>query len=260
MDILLCSLLCEAGHPVAIPSHLPTRDVPEGELRIDRVYHRILVLDHLQCYIQLHACQLLLDTQHRPRRERDLLKSTGRMVSGSSPFCYIQLLTLLQVHQRCTEHRDRHCRGRTTFASHQDIEPTEGAEARPNLRLLPWRHHMRRITHATTVALRRLRLARHHLGQPHGRPLEQPRSQHRHHLLLPTHPQDLRYARVPQNVLLDPRDKYRPRRHDDRRGDVWRIWPGDWRSEEEAQQHQHELSRSWEEGCGRVRGSDGRVR
>ena len=64
MDILLCSVLREAGHPVAIPSHLPTREVPEGQLRIDRIHHCILVLDHLQCYLQLYARQLLLDTQH----------------------------------------------------------------------------------------------------------------------------------------------------------------------------------------------------
>lgn len=63
MDVLLCALLRKAGHPVAIPSHLPTGDVPKGELRIDRIHHRILVLDHLQCHLQLYACQLLLDTQ-----------------------------------------------------------------------------------------------------------------------------------------------------------------------------------------------------
>jgi hypothetical protein len=64
MDILLCSLLREARHPIAIPSHLPTGDVPTGELWIDRIYYRIFVLDHLQCYLQLHTYQLLLDAQH----------------------------------------------------------------------------------------------------------------------------------------------------------------------------------------------------
>ena len=64
MDVLLCPLLREAGHPAAVPSHLPTGDIPEGQLRIDRIHHRILVLDHLQCYLQLYSCQLLLDTQH----------------------------------------------------------------------------------------------------------------------------------------------------------------------------------------------------
>lgn len=64
MDVLLCSLLCEAGDLVAIPSHLPTGDFPEGELRIDRIHHCILVLDYLQCHLQLYARQLLLDTQH----------------------------------------------------------------------------------------------------------------------------------------------------------------------------------------------------
>jgi hypothetical protein len=62
MDILLCSLLREAGHPITIPSHLSTGDFPESELRIDRIHHRILVLDHLQCYLQLHSRQLLLDS------------------------------------------------------------------------------------------------------------------------------------------------------------------------------------------------------
>lgn len=64
VDVLLCSLLREAGHPAAIPSHLPTREIPEGQLRIDRIHHRILVLDYLQCHLQLYAHQLLLDTQH----------------------------------------------------------------------------------------------------------------------------------------------------------------------------------------------------
>jgi hypothetical protein len=64
MDLLLCSLLRETGHPVAIPSHLPTRDIPESELWADRVHHRILVLDNLQCHLQLYSCQLLLDAQH----------------------------------------------------------------------------------------------------------------------------------------------------------------------------------------------------
>jgi hypothetical protein len=64
VDVLLCPLLCETGHPVAIPSHLPTRNVPEGELRADRIYHRILVLDDFQRHLQLHSCQLLLDAQH----------------------------------------------------------------------------------------------------------------------------------------------------------------------------------------------------
>jgi hypothetical protein len=64
MDVLLCSVLREAGHPAAIPSHLPTGGVPESELRLDRIYHRILMLDHFQCNIQLYARQLLLDTCH----------------------------------------------------------------------------------------------------------------------------------------------------------------------------------------------------
>jgi hypothetical protein len=64
VDVLFCSLLREAGHPAAIPSHLPTGDVQEGELRVDRIHHRILVLDNLQCHLQLHSCQLLLDAQH----------------------------------------------------------------------------------------------------------------------------------------------------------------------------------------------------
>lgn len=64
MDVLLCPLLREAGHPAAIPSHLPARDIPESQLRIDRIHHRILMLDHFQCHLQLYARQLLLDTQH----------------------------------------------------------------------------------------------------------------------------------------------------------------------------------------------------
>jgi hypothetical protein len=64
MDVLLRPLLREAGHPAAIPSHLPTRDISEDQLRIDRIHHRILVLDHFQCHLQLYAHQLLLDTQH----------------------------------------------------------------------------------------------------------------------------------------------------------------------------------------------------
>ena len=64
VDVLLCSLLRKIGHSVTIPSHLPTGDVPEGELRINRIHHRILVLDHLQCHLQLYARELLLDTQH----------------------------------------------------------------------------------------------------------------------------------------------------------------------------------------------------
>lgn len=64
MDVLLRPLLREAGHPAAIPSHLPARGIPEGQLRIDRIHHRILVLDHFQCHLQLYAHQLLLDTQH----------------------------------------------------------------------------------------------------------------------------------------------------------------------------------------------------
>lgn len=47
MDLLLCPLLREAGHPAAIPSHLPTGDIPEGQLWIDRIHHRVLVLDYL---------------------------------------------------------------------------------------------------------------------------------------------------------------------------------------------------------------------
>jgi hypothetical protein len=64
VDLLRCSILREAGHIVAIPPDLSTDDVPKSELRVNRIHHGILLLDHIQCYFQLHSHQLLLDTQH----------------------------------------------------------------------------------------------------------------------------------------------------------------------------------------------------
>lgn len=162
------------------------------------------------------------------------------------------MLTPLQVHQRCTKYRDRHCCGCTTPTGHQDIEPSEVAEASPDIRVLPRWHHLCCIADATTVALRRLSLGRHQLGQPYGSTLEQPRSQHRNYLLLPAYTQDLRHARVPKDVYFKPRHKYWSRHHDYRRRCVRRIRPGNWRAEEKARQHRHELPQSWQKGCGRI--------
>lgn len=64
MDLLFCLILREAGHPVAIPPHLPTDDVPQSQLRVDCFHHSILMLDYLQCHFQLHSGQLFLDSQH----------------------------------------------------------------------------------------------------------------------------------------------------------------------------------------------------
>jgi hypothetical protein len=64
VDLLLCPLLREVGYSFAIPSDLPTGNVSESELRTDRVHHGILMLDYLQCHLQLYSRQLFLDTQH----------------------------------------------------------------------------------------------------------------------------------------------------------------------------------------------------
>ena len=90
MDVLLGPLLREVGHPVAIPSHLSADDIPEGELWIDRIHHRVLVLDYLQCHLQLHSHQLLLDTRNQSGCQGHVLESTGRMVSNTYHLLLVQ--------------------------------------------------------------------------------------------------------------------------------------------------------------------------
>jgi len=90
MDVLLGPLLREVGHPAAIPSHLSTDDISEGKLWIDRIHYRILVLDYLQCYLQLHSHQLLLDTRNQSGCQGHVLESTGRMVSNTFLLLLVQ--------------------------------------------------------------------------------------------------------------------------------------------------------------------------
>lgn len=82
MDLLPFASLRQTGHFIAIPSHLPTDNVPQSQLRADRFHICVLMLDCVQRRLQLYACQLLLESRHRSGCERNVLEPTGCLVSN----------------------------------------------------------------------------------------------------------------------------------------------------------------------------------
>jgi hypothetical protein len=63
LGLLLRPLVCQAGHLAAIPSNLPTTELPQDLLLVDRHRLCLLLLDNLQRDLLLHPSQLLLESK-----------------------------------------------------------------------------------------------------------------------------------------------------------------------------------------------------